>query len=54
MNKEYLECPKCGSEEIDCGAFETDVDYATRTAECTNCHFSWIEIYDFHHNEDNI
>jgi predicted Zn-ribbon and HTH transcriptional regulator len=52
MPKEWMSCPKCQSELIDAGHFDSNEDYAWRVATCEICGFEWQEVFTFDHNED--
>ena len=51
MSKQYDVCPKCGSDNLDYDNFEHE-DSVWRNITCMDCFFSWLEIFEFAHNED--
>ena len=38
-------CPKCDSENINCGSFNADCDYAWQGITCEDCQFEWDDVY---------
>lgn len=51
LDKCYLTCPKCGSDNIGGHGLESDEECAWQTVSCDDCNFEWIEVYTFSHNE---
>jgi len=42
---DYNNCPYCGSNEIEGGQFQADVNYAYRTVQCYKCSKEWNDLY---------
>lgn len=47
FNKEPMHCPKCGSEDIEAGEYETDGNGNLICEVSCPCNFEWVEYYKF-------
>ena len=54
MSRMQAKCPVCGCELLEYGDFYHDGLSFWQTAECTECHMMWNEVYEFSHNEDVV
>mgnify|MGYP001223981014 FL=1 len=50
---EWLNCPKCNSENITADRFDASYEVAYRNVTCLTCGFEWVEVYEFSHNESS-
>ena len=48
----HIECPKCGSIDINADTFEVEYFEAWRRVECQECWYQWDEIFQFRYNEE--
>lgn len=49
-----MACPKCGSDNIDYGQFDSDGEYAWQEMTCSDCGYQMNDVYQYWRREDAI